>query len=95
MPVRIMLADERRARLAALAREHNASHAELSRILGRNDAYVSSYLRRSAPYDLADHDRRKLARFFGVHEETLKPIDIGSRHGQPGQLRRFAGVRSF
>lgn len=68
-----MLPDQRRARFEALAAEQGVSHAELSRILGRNEAYVSSYLRRSVPYDLAEKDRRLLARYFGVDEEALRP----------------------
>ncbi|HVJ03823.1 MAG TPA: helix-turn-helix transcriptional regulator [Sphingomonas sp.] len=69
--MRITLPDERRARLAALAQEHDASHAELSRIIGRGETYISRYLRRAVPYDLPELDRRRLARFFGVDEETL------------------------
>lgn len=79
-----MLPDERRARFEALAIEHDASHAELSRILERGDGYVSSYLRRAVPYDLATADRSKLARFFGVDPETLKPV----RHPNPLSTRR-------
>jgi hypothetical protein len=71
--LRLMLPDERRARFQALAIEQGASHVELSQILGRNDAYVSSYLTRGVPYDLARADQSKLARFFGVDEDTLKP----------------------
>lgn len=79
-----MLPDERRARFEALALEHKVTSSELSRILGRNDAYVSSYLRRRVPYDLAAADRNKLARFFGVDEETLKPC----RRPDPLSTRR-------
>lgn len=71
--MKIMLADERRARLEDLAGEQRASFAELSRVLGRNEAYVSDYLRRKVPYDLSDPDRSKLARYFGVDEDTLRP----------------------
>lgn len=68
-----MLADERRDRFEALAGEHKASFAELSRILGRNESYISDYLRRKVPYDLADADNAKLARFFGVDPAALRP----------------------
>lgn len=68
-----MLPHERRARLEELATEHGASFAELSRILGRNEAYFSDYLRRKVPYDLAEADRSKLARFFGVDPDGLRP----------------------
>ena len=78
---RIMLSDERRVRFEELAAEHRASFAELSRILGRGDSYVSDYLRRKVPYDLAAADSGKLARFFGVDPDTLRPLR------QPTSLR--------
>lgn len=74
-----MLADERRARFAALVTEHRVSSVQLSRIIDRADGYFSAYLRRSVPYDLAERDRRKLARYFGVHEATLKPTPAARR----------------
>lgn len=72
--MRIILPDERRARFAELVTQHKSSLVQLSRIIGRSDGYFSSYLRRSVPYDLAERDRRKLARYFGVDEETLRPV---------------------
>lgn len=67
-----MLPDERRVRLAELVAAQDTSLAELSRVLGRNEGYMSSYLHRKVPYDLASADRSRLARFLGVDPETMK-----------------------
>lgn len=69
---RLMLPDESRGRIADLAATYKTSLAELSRLLGRGDGYVSDYLNRKVPYDLAATDRHRIARFFGVDPETLK-----------------------
>ena len=69
--MRIMLADERRARFDELVRTYGNT-AELSRVLGRSDGYVGRYLRDRVPYDLPDRDRRRLAEFFGVDEWLLR-----------------------
>lgn len=71
-PVRLMLPDEARARLADLVAAQATSLAELSRVLGRNEGYMSSYINRKVPYDLTHADRSRLARFLGVDPETLK-----------------------
>jgi hypothetical protein len=68
-----MLPDETRARVAELISAHRASLAGLSRMLGRGEGYMSDYLNRKVPYDLAAADRGRLARFFGVDPEALKP----------------------
>lgn len=69
-----MLPDERRDRLRQLAERHATSHADLSRLLRRGDAYFGRYVREKVPYDLAEADSRLLARYFGVDEETLREV---------------------
>lgn len=78
--MRLMLPDERRARLDQLVRQHKASLKGLSRFIGRGDGYLSSYLTRQVPYDLAEPDRALLARYFGVDKDTLRPTAAKSRH---------------
>lgn len=63
--------DEARAALARLIDERRSDCAGLSRLIGRNPAYVQQYLHRGSPRRLAEGDRRKLARFFGVDEAVL------------------------
>ncbi|HZF94170.1 MAG TPA: S24 family peptidase [Allosphingosinicella sp.] len=60
-----------RAALARLIDEQGADYAGLSRMLGRNPAYIQQYIKRGTPRRLAEEDRRLLARYFGVSEEAL------------------------
>jgi SOS-response transcriptional repressor LexA len=60
-----------RAALEALMAEQGVSFAELSRVIGRNAAYLQQYVRRGSPRELAERDRALLARYFGVPESRL------------------------
>lgn len=60
-----------RAALAALIEERREDYAGLSRMLGRNPAYIQQYVKRGTPRRLAEEDRRALARYFRVAEEVL------------------------
>ena len=60
-----------RAALAALITEERADYAALSRMLGRNPAYIQQYVKRGTPRRLAEGDRRRLANFFGIAESAL------------------------
>lgn len=60
-----------RAELERLIRERGDDYAALSRLIGRNAAYVQQYIKRGTPKALAEADRRLLARYFGVEEEVL------------------------
>ncbi|OWK31438.1 S24 family peptidase [Sphingomonas dokdonensis] len=57
--------------LERLAAAQGISLSELSRMLGRNLAYLQQFVRRGTPRTLAERDRRLLAQFFGVDEEVL------------------------
>jgi phage repressor protein C with HTH and peptisase S24 domain len=63
-------ADPRTA-LQRLIEERGEDYAGLSRLIGRNAAYVQQYVKRGTPRRLAEEDRRLLARYFGVPEATL------------------------
>jgi hypothetical protein len=47
-----------------LIRERREDYAGLSRLIGRNAAYVQQYVKRGTPRRLAEADRRVLARYF-------------------------------
>lgn len=66
-----MSAADPRAALDALIREHREDYAALSRLIGRNPAYIQQYVKRGTPRRLAEQDRRALARYFGVAEAVL------------------------
>lgn len=60
-----------RAALDALIRANGEDMTALSRMLGRNPAYIQQFIKRGSPRRLAEEDRRKLARYFGVGESVL------------------------
>lgn len=66
-----MSGQEIRAALHALAEQAGVSLAALSRMLGRNEAYLQQFVHRGSPRALAEGDRRQLAEFFGVPETRL------------------------
>jgi phage repressor protein C with HTH and peptisase S24 domain len=68
-----------RLTLERLIRESGDDFASLSRLLGRNAAYMQQFIKRGVPRRLAEEDRRKLAAHFGVSEEVL---GAPSRSGQ-------------
>jgi phage repressor protein C with HTH and peptisase S24 domain len=63
--------DDPRAVLERLIRERREDYAGLSRLLGRNAAYVQQFVKRGVPRKLAENDRRKLARYFNIDEQLL------------------------
>jgi phage repressor protein C with HTH and peptisase S24 domain len=62
--------DPRKA-LERLCAERGEDFAGLSRLLGKNPAYIQQYIRRGTPRRLKEDERRKLARYFGVSETIL------------------------
>jgi len=60
-----------RAALAALIDRTGASYSALSRLLGRNPAYLQQFVTRGSPRRLAEADRKLLAAYFGVSEAEL------------------------
>jgi repressor LexA len=66
-----MSGDVQREALEALMAAHGVGFAELSRVIGRNPAYLQQFVRRGTPRALAEQDRARLARYFGVPETRL------------------------
>lgn len=66
-----MASTDPRATLGALAAARGDSLAALSRMLGRNAAYLQQWVTRGSPRLLAERDRRALADYFGVAEAAL------------------------
>ncbi len=65
-----MLTDPRLV-LERLCAERGEDFAGLSRMLGRNPAYIQQFVRRGVPKRLKEEERRKLARYFAVPEALL------------------------
>lgn len=77
-----METDDPRAVLDALIRDRGDDYASISRMLGRNSAYIQQFIKRGSPKRLDEEDRRILARYFGVDEERL-----GARPAKPAGPR--------
>ncbi len=71
--------DPRKA-LERLCAERGEDFAGLSRLIGRNAAYIQQYIRRGTPKRLKEEERRTLARYFGVSESLF-----GGPAGQPAE----------
>jgi phage repressor protein C with HTH and peptisase S24 domain len=65
-----MMSDPRLV-LERLCAERGEDFAGLSRMLGRNAAYIQQYVRRGVPRRLREEERGKLARYFGISETLL------------------------
>jgi hypothetical protein len=93
-----MAESDARAALQRLIEERGEDYSGLSRLIGRNPAYIQQYIKRGTPRRLAEDDRRILARYFGVSETVLgargaraaaapliaiKRLDVGASAG-PG-----------
>jgi phage repressor protein C with HTH and peptisase S24 domain len=65
-----MLSDPR-IFLEHLCAERGEDFAGLSRMLGRNPAYIQQFVRRGVPKRLKEEERRKLARYFSISESLL------------------------
>ena len=57
--------------LERLCAERGEDFASLSRLLGKNPAYIQQFIRRGTPRRLREDERGKLARYFGISEALL------------------------
>jgi phage repressor protein C with HTH and peptisase S24 domain len=72
--------------LQRLCAERGEDFAGLSRMLGRNAAYIQQFVRRGVPKRLGEQERRKLARYFAISETLLG--------GPPEEARALSGLVS-
>lgn len=66
-----MTQDEPRVVLARLIAENGDDYAGLSKLVGRNSAYIQQFIKRGTPKRLPEAERGILARYFGVDERLL------------------------
>jgi len=89
-----MMNDPRQV-LERLCSERGEDFAGLSRMLGRNAAYIQQFVRRGVPKRLREEERRKLARYFGVAEAVLGgPEELPTRIDGLASIRRHAVAAS-
>ena len=88
----VMNQSDPRAALDQLIRERGEDYASLSRLLGRNSAYIQQFIKRGVPRKLDEDDRRILADYFGIAQHVLGgPADEAPRAVQgikPAAVRR-------
>lgn len=61
-----------RGRLQHMARDKGSSLAELSRLLGRNPAYLQQYVARGSPRHLDEPDILRIAEFLGISPRVIR-----------------------
>ncbi|GAB5482780.1 MAG: hypothetical protein Pars92KO_25370 [Parasphingorhabdus sp.] len=69
-----------RANLEQLIRQNGDDFSSLSRMLGKNPAYIQQYIKRGTPRKLDEDDRRKLAEFYAVDEQYLGATAAASKN---------------
>ncbi|NJC34324.1 phage repressor protein C with HTH and peptisase S24 domain [Sphingomonas jejuensis] len=65
------MADDPRQVLDRLIAERGEDYASLSRLIGRNAAYIQQFIKRGVPRRLDEGDRATLARYLRVDEALL------------------------
>lgn len=60
-----------RTTLDRLIRERGDSYDAVSKLIGRNPAYIQQFVKRGTPRKLDEGDRKLLARYFGIDEALL------------------------
>ncbi|MEA3063038.1 MAG: hypothetical protein QOJ94_2819, partial [Sphingomonadales bacterium] len=81
---------DQRAVLERLIEERREDYAGLSRLIGRNAAYIQQFVKRGVPRELAERDRRTLARYFNVPDEALGgPAPLAAAGGAIVSLPRL------
>ena len=58
--------DDVRKTLDRLIRENGDDYSGLSKMLGRNAAYIQQFIKRGTPRKLDPEDRLRLASFYGI-----------------------------
>ena len=82
--------DDPRVTLLSAANARGVALSALSRMIGRNAAYLNQYVRRGSPKRLPERERTMLADFLG-----LKPLALQDPDDRPGpanvdQIRELA-----
>ncbi|MBX7500264.1 transcriptional regulator [Qipengyuania sp. YG27] len=67
-----------RGRLQDLAKDQGVSLAALSRLIGRNPAYLQQYVTRGSPRHLDEPDLLKIAEFLGVGRRVISTRPSGA-----------------
>ena len=77
-----------RAALDRLLKERGEDYAGLSRLIGKNPAYIQQFIKRGTPRKLDEQDRRTIATFLGVSEAVLGGPPANSPDSGAGEMIR-------
>ena len=81
-----------RIALERLIADRGENYADLSRLIGRNPAYIQQFIKRGTPRKLDEDDRRVLARYFGVPEQMLGGTAAAPLSATSGRMRSVPAV---
>src|SRR5215207_3043028 len=74
--------------LARLLKERGEDFAGLSRLIGKNPAYIQQFIKRGTPRKLDEDDRRTIANYLGVSEALLGgPASAPSDESADGMIK--------
>lgn len=75
------MSSDPRAELERLIQSHGDDYSALSRLVGRNPAYIQQFIKRGSPKNLPERERSILARYYGVDPQLLgAPEEAGGKH---------------
>jgi phage repressor protein C with HTH and peptisase S24 domain len=80
------MSDDVRATLDSLIRDSGEDYSAISRLLGRNAAYIQQFIKRGTPRRLAEEDRRRLAAYFRIAEARLGGLAVEEERPAPEEL---------
>ncbi|MGL5837723.1 MAG: S24 family peptidase [Sphingorhabdus sp.] len=82
-----MVNRDSRAELDRLIQLHGDDYVTLSRLIGRNPAYIQQFIKRGSPKRLPERERSILARYFNVDPTILgAPVDESIARGEKLRL---------
>ena len=75
-----MMSSDPRVELERLIQSHGDDYSALSRLVGRNPAYIQQFIKRGSPKNLPERERSILARYYGVDPQLLgAPEEVGGK----------------
>ena len=79
-----MMMETVRALLDRKIAECNTTYSDISRLIGRNPAYIQQFIKRGTPRQLNEQDRRTIARFLNISEHLLSGFPLAEAAPLPG-----------
>jgi phage repressor protein C with HTH and peptisase S24 domain len=73
-----MAAEQARLFLDQTISEQGLTYSDISRLIGKNPAYIQQFIKRGTPRRLNEQDRRTIARHLGVQEHQLSGFALAN-----------------